>query len=151
MMLNNSLSLVISLISSITLSLKRRIPQIQLGLFHTMTLWITPRSWQWGPVENKTLRQKWWLVNFPCICNNIPAAPAYGVHIYQLIRYTRACGSFRGFHDRRLQLIMKLLKQGFLVVKLKSSLRKFYVRHHDLVNHYGVAVSQMTTEIFCLS
>jgi hypothetical protein len=28
----------------------------------------------------------------------------------------------------------KLLNQGFLLDKLKSSLRKFYGPHHDLVN-----------------
>jgi hypothetical protein len=33
------------------------------------------------------------LVNFPFICSNIPAAPAY-VYIPQLIRYSRACGSY---------------------------------------------------------
>ena len=27
------------------------------------------------------------IVNFPFICSNIPAAPAYGVYISQLIRY----------------------------------------------------------------
>ena len=32
------------------------------------------------------------IVNFPFICNNIPAAPAYGVYISQLKRYSRACG-----------------------------------------------------------
>jgi hypothetical protein len=31
------------------------------------------------------------IVNFPFICSNIPAAPAYGVYISQLIRYYRAC------------------------------------------------------------
>ena len=34
------------------------------------------------------------IVNFPFICSNIPAAPAYGVYISQLIRYSRACGSY---------------------------------------------------------
>jgi len=33
------------------------------------------------------------IVNFPFICSNIPAAPAYGVYLSQLIRYSRACGS----------------------------------------------------------
>jgi hypothetical protein len=33
------------------------------------------------------------IVNFPFI--NIPAAPAYGVYISQLIRYSRACGSYQ--------------------------------------------------------
>ena len=30
------------------------------------------------------------IVNFPFICNNNPAAPAYGIYISQLIRYSRA-------------------------------------------------------------
>jgi hypothetical protein len=50
-----------------------------------------------------------------------------------------------------LLLTMKLLNQGFLLVKLKSSLRKFYGRHHDLVDRYGISVSQMTTDMFHLS
>jgi hypothetical protein len=44
------------------------------------------------------------------------------------------------FLDRELLLTRKLLKQGFLLVKLKSSLRKFYRRHHDLVDRYGISV-----------
>jgi hypothetical protein len=36
------------------------------------------------------------------------------------------------------------VNQGLLVLKLKSSLRKFHCRHYDLVN-------QMTTDIFRLS
>ena len=82
------------------------------------------------------------IVNFPFICINIPAAPAYGVYISQLIRYSRACGSYQDFLDRGLLLTKKLLNQGFLIVKLKSSLRKFYGRHHDLVDRYGISVSQ---------
>ena len=45
----------------------------------------------------------------------------------------------------------KLLNQGFLLVKLKSSLRKCYCRHHDLFDRYGISVSQMTTDMFHLS
>ena len=40
---------------------------------------------------------------------------------------------------------------GFLLVKLKSSLRKCYGRHHDLVDRYGISVSQMTTDMYHLS
>jgi len=36
---------------------------------------------------------------------------------------------------------MKLLNQGFLVVKLKSSFRKVEGHHHDLVNRYGISVT----------
>jgi hypothetical protein len=48
-------------------------------------------------------------VNFPFICSNIPAAPAYGVYISQLIRYSRTCGSYQDFLDRGLLLTRKLL------------------------------------------
>jgi hypothetical protein len=91
------------------------------------------------------------IVNFPFIGSNIPAAPAYGVYISQLMRYSRACGSYQDFLDRGLLLTRKLLNQGFLLIKLKSSLRKFYGRHHDLVDRYGISVSQMTTDMFYLS
>jgi hypothetical protein len=91
------------------------------------------------------------IVNFSFICCNIPAAPAYGVYISQMIRYSRACGSYQDFLDRGLLLTRKLLTQGFLLVKLKSSLRKFYGRHHDSVDRYGISVSQMTTDMFHLS
>jgi hypothetical protein len=63
------------------------------------------------------------------ICTNIPAAPAYGVYISQMIWYSRACGSYQDFLDRGLLLTRKLLNKGFLLVKLKSSLRNLYGRH----------------------
>ena len=82
------------------------------------------------------------IVNFPFICSNMLAAPAYGVYIFQFIRYSRACGSYQDFIDRGLILTRKLLSQGFLFV---------YSRHHDLDDRYGISVSQMTTDIFYLS
>jgi hypothetical protein len=72
--------------------------------------------------------------------------PAYGVYLSHLIRYSRACGSYQDFIDRGLLLTRKLLNQEFLLVKLK-----FYGRHHDLVDRYGISVSQMTTDMFHLS
>ena len=91
------------------------------------------------------------IVNFPFICSNIPEAPAYGVYISQTMRYSRACGSYQDFLGRGLLLTRKLLNQGFLLIKLKSSFRKFYGRHHDVVDRYGISVSQMTTDMFHLS
>ena len=84
------------------------------------------------------------IVNFLFICSNIPAAPVHGVYISQLIRYSRACGSYQDFPDRGLLLTRKLLING-------SSLRKCYGRNHDLVDRYGTSVSQMTTNIFHLA
>jgi hypothetical protein len=91
------------------------------------------------------------IVNFPFTCSNIPAALAYGVYISQMIRYSRACGSYQDVLDRGLLLTRKLLNQGFLLVKLKSSLREFYGRHHNLVDRYGISVSKMTTDMFHMS
>ena len=65
--------------------------------------------------------------------------------------YSRDCGYYQDLLVKRLLLIRKLLNQEFLVVKLKSSFRKIYGGHHDLVNHYQMSVSQMTTDMFCLS
>ena len=76
-------------------------------------------------LNDKTDDFNFHIVNFPFICSNIPAVPAYGVYISQLIRYSRACGSYPDFLDRALLLTRKLLNQGFLLVKLKSSHRKF--------------------------
>jgi hypothetical protein len=75
------------------------------------------------------------VVNFLFICNNIPASPAYEVYISHCVRYSRVCGFYTDFPDRG----------------LKSSLRKFYRRHHDLVNRCGMSVSQMIMDMFHLS
>ena len=91
------------------------------------------------------------IVNFPFICSNIPVAPAYVVYISQLIRYSRACGSNHDSLGRRLLLTRDLLNQSFLLFKLKSSLGKFYGRHHDLVDRYGIYVSQITMDMLQLS
>ena len=50
---------------------------------------------------------------------------------------------YRGFLPTR-----KLLNQGFLLAKLKLSLRNFYDLHRELLNHYGG--SQMAKDMFCL-
>ena len=36
--------------------------------------------------------------------------------------------------------LSKLLKQGYLVERLKSSFRKFYGRYGDLIEQYGVTL-----------
>ena len=55
-----------------------------------------------------------------------------------LIRYPIPRGSYKDFRDRGLLLT-------------KSSIRKFYGRNQDLVDRYGISVSQMTTDMFHLS
>ena len=64
--------------------------------------------------------------------------------------YVTASWNSLDFLDRGLLLTRKLLNQGFLLVKLNSLLRKIYGRHHDLVERYGISVSQMTMDMFHL-
>ena len=47
--------------------------------------------------------------------------------------------------------MLKPSENKFLLLKLKSSLRKLYGRQHDLVDRCGISVSQMTTDMFHLS
>ena len=88
------------------------------------------------------------IVNFPFLSSNIPASPAYGVYISQLIRYARACVKYSDFLDRGQLLSQTLLSHGYVKPRLKSSCRKFYGRHHELIDRYGISVSQMTTDMF---
>ena len=85
--------------------------------------------------------------NFPFLSSNIPSSPAYGVFISQLIRYARACSSYECFILRAARLSSKLLRQGYVRERLKSSLRKFYGRYGDLIKHYEVSLSQMLHDI----
>ena len=135
---------MISFIASIPLSLNKGYHRYR---YICLIPWPTSLNWQRGAVKNETVRQKklfqFSLCELPFICSNIPAAPAYGVYLSQLIWYSRAWGSYKDFFDRWLLLTGKLLNQGFLLVKLWSSFRTFYGRHHDLVDRFGISVSQM--------
>ena len=85
--------------------------------------------------------------NFPFLSSNNRSSPAYGVFISHLIRYARACFSYECFILRAARLSSKLLGQGYVMGRLKSSLRKFYGRYGDLIKHYEVSLSQMLHDI----
>ena len=76
------------------------------------------------------------IVNFPCLCSNIPLSPAYGVSISQLIRYARANFAYEDFSKRGKLLTNKLMLQGYNESRLKSSFLKFYGRYNDLICDY---------------
>ena len=88
------------------------------------------------------------LIYFPFLSSNIPSAPAYGVYVSQLIRYARTCSNYQDFMERGKVLTQKLLSQGFQKTKLVATLKKFYGRHHDLVNPNNVAVSRIVSDVF---
>ena len=67
------------------------------------------------------------IINFPNMCSNIPASPAYGVYISQLIRYARASSNYSDFHKRHLYLRNKLLDKGYKKICLIRSLKKVYI------------------------
>ena len=69
------------------------------------------------------------------------------VFIAQLIQYTRGCSSYECFILRAAWLSCRLLGMGYVRIRLKSSLRKFYGRYGDLTKYYEVPVSQMSQDI----
>ena len=81
------------------------------------------------------------------LIHEVSSSPAYGVFISQLIRYARACSSYECFILRAMRLSNKLLGQGYVKERLKSSLRKFYGRYGDLTKQYEVPLSRMLHDI----
>ena len=65
------------------------------------------------------------ITNFPFLSSDIPSSPAYGVFISQFMRYTRACSSNECFILRAARLSSKLLGQGYVMERLKSSSGSF--------------------------
>ena len=61
--------------------------------------------------------------------SNIPANPAYGVYISQLVRYARICTSKVDFMNRLRGLSLRLRQQGFLTTLLQRTFTKFFNRH----------------------
>ena len=68
----------------------------------------------------------------------------------QLIRYARTCSSYECFILRTRWLSSKLLKQGYLVKRLKSAFRKLYGRYGDLIQQFEVSVPRMLNDILTL-
>ena len=91
------------------------------------------------------------IINFPNMCSNIPASPAYGVYISQLIRYARASSNYSDFLKRHLHLRNRLLDQGYKKIHLIRSLKKFIFRYQDLVETYSVSAEKIINDGFSYS
>ena len=83
------------------------------------------------------------IVNFPHMDSNIPANPAYGVYISQLVRYARICTSKVDFMNRLRGLSLHLRQQGFLTNLLQRTFTKFFNRHDLIVVKYGATLREM--------
>ena len=66
------------------------------------------------------------IIIFPNMCSNIPASPAYGVYISQLIRYA--------------------MEQGYEKIRLIRSLKKFIFQYQYLVEIYSVSAEKIISD-----
>ena len=82
------------------------------------------------------------IVNFPHMDSNIPANPAYGVYISQLVRYARICTSKVDFINRLRGLSLRLRQQGFETNLLQKSVNKFFNSHGLIVGKYGAVLRE---------
>ena len=78
---------------------------------------------------------------------NIPANPAYGVYICQLVRYARICTSKVDFMNRLRGLSLRLRQQGFETNLLQKSFNKFFNWHDVIVVKYGATLREMRLAI----
>jgi hypothetical protein len=110
-------------------SWKLKRPPIQLRLHHfwtyTSNLKIVVNSVLKFMINEDDFNFK--IINFPNMCSIIPASPAYGVYISQLIRYARASSNYSDFLKRHLYLRNRLLDQGYKKICLIRSLKKVYI------------------------
>ena len=77
-----------------------------------------------------------WTATFP----QNHGVPAYGVCIFQLVRYARICASKLDFIYRPSQILSRLSQQGFKSTLLLKSYNKFFKRHSAIVEKYGTSL-----------
>jgi len=77
------------------------------------------------------------------------------LHMVFTCRYSRTCNSSQDFLHQSVLLTRKLLSQSFIETRLRSTLKKFFVRYYHLTLPYSVSVTTMTNvickAIICLS
>jgi hypothetical protein len=126
---------------SILQSWKLKRPQIQLRPHHFWT-YTSNLTTVVNSVLKFMINGTTSIINFPNMCSNIPASPAYGVYISQLIRYARASSNYSDFLKRQLHLRNRLLDQGYTNIRLIRSLKKFIFRYQYLVEIYSVSAEK---------
>jgi len=86
------------------------------------------------------------IVNYLFLDSSILSSPAYGVYMSQLIRCSRTCNSYQDFLHRSVLLIRKLLSQGFIETRLRSTLKKCLGLYHHLTLPYRVSMTTMAND-----
>ena len=105
--------------------------------------WPNEGTWKYDKREDFAFR----IANFPHMDSNIPANPAYGVYISQLVRYARICTSKVDFINRLRGLSLRLRQQGFETNLVQKSFNKFFSRNGLIVEKYGAALREMRLAI----
>lgn len=88
------------------------------------------------------------IVNFPHLCSNIPSGPAYGIYISQLVRYCRVCMFYKDFRERHLDLVNRLVAQGYTVSRLRKTFAKFFGNYSEMVRKFNRSVDEMVTDVY---
>jgi hypothetical protein len=70
-----------------------------------LDLYLEFDDWSTTEIYDKRDDFNFKIINFPNMCSNIPASPAYGVYISQLIRYARTSSNYSDFLKRHLQQV----------------------------------------------
>ena len=83
------------------------------------------------------------IVNFPFLDGDVPRSTSCGVHIFQLIRYTRTYSHITRFNTRNKLLNQKLLKQGYRYHKLRNTFSKFYRPYYNLISKLQVELKSL--------
>ena len=86
------------------------------------------------------------IVNFPYICSNIPSGPAYGIYISQLVRYSRVCLVYDDFCIRHIELVRRLMSQGYKINKLRKTFNRFYDNYTSYIRKYHRNKDEMAAD-----
>ena len=85
--------------------------------------------------------------SFPFMDSNIPATPAYGVYVSQLVRYARICTAKADFMHRLRSLSPRLKQQGVKSSLLVKSVKKFFKHHCTTVVKYNVTLPEFRSAV----
>ena len=89
--------------------------------------------------------------NFPNMCSNIPASPAYGVYISQLIRYTRASINYSDFLKHHLHLRTGYWTRAMKRFALFDLLKSLYSDTKILSKYIPYSAEAMINDAFSYS
>lgn len=94
-------------------------------------------GYQITTVEHKYITAVWdkrdsfnfHIVNYSFMCGNIPAGPAYGIYISQLVQFGRICVNYEDFVGRHKLMTGRLINLGYRYSRLHMCYKKFMRRY----------------------